>query len=530
MRKLRIITTIIAIMFTSIITMAQTTVQDTVCVGAVDVDYYVTNTAGSTYDWTLTGGGTITTGATTNAIKITWAAGTGTDTLKVTETNSNSCQGDPVVLAITRVALPVANAGTDATIGNCAAQSTTLDASGSTGSGTLTYSWSPTTGLSASDIVNPVASPNTTTTYTVTVSSSVGCSATDNVKVTVDAAPVAITAADVSIGNCGGQSTDIDGSSSTGTGITYSWTSSPAGFTSTNATVSVSPAATTTYTLEVSDSHGCTDSETQTVTVDAAPLATITATNDTIGSCVGQSTTIDASTSTGNGITYSWTSNPAGFTSTLASPAAISPAATTTYTVVITDTYGCTSTDNQLITVEAAPVADAGTPATICSGNATTLDATASTGSSITYAWTSSPAGFNSTVASPSVSPGVNTTYTVEITDKNGCTSTDNVLITVNSGPTVTVAVGATFCEGEVVSLSATAANYTSLLWSTTGDGTFDNTAILAPDYTPGTTDNTNGTATLTLTASGNAPCTSANDPKTITINPKPNTSGIFHY
>ena len=530
MRKLRIITTIIAMMFTSIITIAQTTVQDTVCIGATDVDYYVTNTAGSTYDWTLTGGGTITTGATTNAIKITWANTTGTDTLKVTETNANSCQGDQIVLAITRVGLPVANAGSDVSIGGCASQSTQLDGSTSTGGGTLTYSWTPTTGLSDASIVNPVASPNSTTTYTLTVSSSFGCDASDDVIVTVTPAPVAVTAANASIGSCVGQSATIDGSTSTGAAITYSWTSNPVGFTSTAATASVSPAATTIYTLEVTDSYGCTDTETQTITVDAAPVAVATASSSSIGSCVGQSTTIDASTSTGASLSYSWTSSPVGYTSTAATPAAVSPASTTTYTVEVTDAHGCTSNDNVIITVDAAPIADAGSPATICSGSATTLNASASTGSGISYSWTSSPVGFTSAVASPSASPVTNTTYTVEITDSHGCTSTDDVVITVNDGPTSVVVLANSECEGELILPSGTATNYSSFVWSTTGDGTFNNTSILSPEYTAGSNDNTNGTVTLKLTVNGNAPCGVATDQKTITINPKPSTSGIFHY
>ena len=50
-----------------------TTTPDTVCVGAVGENYWVTNTAGSTYDWTVSGGGgTISSGQGTDAITVDW--------------------------------------------------------------------------------------------------------------------------------------------------------------------------------------------------------------------------------------------------------------------------------------------------------------------------------------------------------------------------------------------------------------------------------------------------------------------------
>ena len=529
MRKLRIITAIMAFVALTTTAWAQTTVQDTVCIGATSVDYWVTNTTGSTYNWTLTGGGTIVSGNSSDSVKIDWSSTTGTDTLKVTETNSHFCVGEPVVLAITRVAAPVANAGTDASIGACAGQSTTLDGSGSTGAGTLTYSWTPSTGLSATNSVNPVASPTSTTTYTLTVNSSFGCSSTDDVVVTVDAAPLAATAANDTIGSCAGQSATIDGSSSTGNTLVYSWTSSPAGFTSSSASSSVNPTVTTTYTLSITDTYGCSDTEDQIITVESAPVAAAITNKDTIGNCVGQSATLSASASTGLGLTYSWTSSPAGFTSTNVSPS-VSPTVTTTYSLAITDKFGCTDNSNVTVTVDAAPIADAGPNDTICNGGTTALDASASTGSNLTYSWTSNPAGFTSSTLNPNVSPTATTTYSVVVTDKNGCTSTDNMEIKVYNGPIANAGSDMSVCEGETASLTGTATNYTTILWSSNGDGIFTNNGTLTPDYTPGSTDISNQTVNVTITVSGNGPCVDASDVMVITINPKPVTTSIFHF
>src|ERR1035441_8156034 len=57
------------------------------------------------------------------------------------------------------------------------------------GSGTYTYSWSPSTGLSAVNVANPTATPTSTTPYTVTVTDSVGCTAISSVTVGVNVAP-----------------------------------------------------------------------------------------------------------------------------------------------------------------------------------------------------------------------------------------------------------------------------------------------------------------------------------------------------
>lgn len=73
---------------------------------------------------------------------------------------------------------PTANAGEDTTI--YFGESAFLD-----GSGGVEYSWSPTTGLSDPNSENPIATPFVTTTYTVTVTTAIGCVFTDQVTVNV---------------------------------------------------------------------------------------------------------------------------------------------------------------------------------------------------------------------------------------------------------------------------------------------------------------------------------------------------------
>jgi len=98
---------------------------------------------------------------------------------------------------------------------------------------------------------------------------------------------------------------------------------------------------------------------------------------------------------------------------------------------------------------------------------------------------------------------------------------TDDMILTVLQSSTAYAGQDATICAGSGYNLAqAIAGNQLSLLWSTSGDGSFDNANILAPVYTPGSTDISNGAVTLTLTAFGPPLCNNASDNLILTINP----------
>ena len=73
---------------------------------------------------------------------------------------------------------------------HCSGSGSSLSASASGGSvGSYTYSWSPSTGLSATNVSNPTANHTSQTTYTVTVTDGNSCTATDDIVVSVDDGP-----------------------------------------------------------------------------------------------------------------------------------------------------------------------------------------------------------------------------------------------------------------------------------------------------------------------------------------------------
>jgi|GEM_PF-2629775 len=218
------------------------------------------------------------------------------------------------------------------------------------------------------------------------------------------------------------------------------------------------------------------------------------------------------------GSTYSWTSLPVGYTSTDANPT-VTPLVTTTYTVVETVTAtGLTDSDAVDITVNPNPAAVAGIDRTICSSSSTQIGAIAVLGS--TYSWTSVPIGYTSTEADPTVSPGVNTTYTlVETITATGCTNTHSVVVNVNSAATVYAGSDAAVCEGGTYYLGeSVVTNAVSMIWSTSGTGSFDTESLLHPVYTPSAADILSGSVMLTLTITPAITCPIISDAMRLTI------------
>ncbi len=84
-------------------TYSQTTINpDTVCVNSLGEQYFVTNTAGSSYQWTINGGGALQTGQGSNSITVDWGGVSGLfpNAVEVVETNASNCPGIPVLLDV----------------------------------------------------------------------------------------------------------------------------------------------------------------------------------------------------------------------------------------------------------------------------------------------------------------------------------------------------------------------------------------------------------------------------------------------
>lgn len=182
---------------------------------------------------------------------------------------------DTDFVSITELPASPAQAVGDTSI--CEGQSTPLDVVGAVNS---TFSWSPTIGLSDPLIQNPIATPSTSTVYTVTITSSSGCVKTDSVAVVIDPTPqVDFMVADV----CDEETSIFINLStiSSGSMQTMDWD-----FGDGTVSNAYSPShdygsdATYNVTLVVTSGQGCTDSTTISTTVHPLPNASFAFSND----------------------------------------------------------------------------------------------------------------------------------------------------------------------------------------------------------------------------------------------------------
>lgn len=268
---------------------------------------------------------------------------------------------------------------------------------------------------------------------------------------------------------------------------TLQWTSPTASIsnpTSANASAPGLPDGVTDFTLTATTSYAdaiCTNSGNTSVNVihpvvDAgADLAVCNNENVTLSGSGAQSYTWD------NGVT-----NGVPF----------SVSATTTYTVVGTAANGCTDTDQVTVTVGTPPTISAGSDQAVCSGQSVTLNGTGG----VSYAWDN---GVNN--GSP-FTPSATTTYTVTGTDADGCTNTDQVVVTVHTLPSVNAGTDQSVCPSTPVTLNGSGA--TSYSW--------DNGVTNGTPFTPAST------TTYTVTGTDANGCVNT-DQVTVTVNPLPN-------
>lgn len=366
------------------------------------------------------------------------ASPTGTVNYVVTGTNANGCTNTDTV-RITINTPPVLIVNGAATI--CEGASANLSVSGAT-----SYTWSPAASLSCTNCTNPVATPLTTTIYTV-VGSNNGCNDTAQVTVTVKPKPIVNAGPDRSI--CEGASVNLTASGAQ----TYDW--SPAtGLSCTNcANPTASPATTTTYTV-TGTQDGCSSTDQVTVNVNMAP--DVNAGND-ISVCEGQSAQLQAS----GAQFYTW--SPASYLScTSCADPIVSPTGDMLYKVVGTDSHGCSDSDEVQVTVIYRQPTTFGGDAGICAGETTPLYATGGT----EYLWYPAAGLDNPSADNPAASPTNTTTYSVVIKQGACFADTGKVTVTVHPLPTVELGEDMRLFAGSSVHLRASGSNINSYSWT----------------------------------------------------------------
>ncbi|HNI44026.1 MAG TPA: hypothetical protein PK230_04970, partial [Chitinophagales bacterium] len=376
----------------------------------------------------------------TNTTQLT-VTPTANTTYTVTVTNGSGCSATASHVVNVNTT-PVASIIGDNSI--CENATTTLTATGGN-----SYIWS------GSGIVNPNndsqnlsgLTPNTYT-YTVTVSNIANCSTIINTTLTISANPIA---------GIGGTNTICENGSTTLTASgngNYTWSGATVTIPTQNTqNVSNLSNGSYPYTLTVTDSNGCTDTESLTITVNSLPTPTI---NGSTTFCVD--TQLDA----GAGYdSYLWSAGNQNTSS-------ITVGVSDTYTVTVTDN-GCSSSTSITVTQanNLTPTISGNTD--ICAGGTTTLN----TGNFATYQWTGG-------VATPTLDVNAAGTYTVTVTDASGCSGTASTTVNVVTLPNFTAGQDNLVCSYIYV-LAGTGTNGS---WSVASGGTASFTNLNSPTTT----------------------------------------------
>jgi gliding motility-associated-like protein len=313
--------------------------------------------------------------------------------------------------------------------------------SGSGGSGTLTYSWMP------GSLTGTTQSTLTANTYTVTVTDGGGCSNSTTVTIN-EPTSISLSSSNIISANCSAS----DGSATvnaTGGSGTYLYAWSPVG--GNGATASNIPGGL--YNVIVTDQEGCSENLDITVPTIGGPTITLQSSADVTCFNGNDGTATVLATGGSGSYTYSWA--PSGGAGATASNLNAG-----TYDVTVTDGSGCSN----ILSVTIGQPTSIVITETIIDANCGSTDGQISTsvnGGTGTYTYDWAPNG----EITPSINNLSGGSYSVLVTDSDGCTATETYTVQMIGTLPITVSpISTTIQAGESVQLNASGA--TSYTWT----------------------------------------------------------------
>ncbi|GAA3951488.1 T9SS type B sorting domain-containing protein [Chitinophaga oryziterrae] len=341
------------------------------------------------------------------------------NTYTITATDGDCTQ--TANIAITVNPLPGLTRSADATI--CNGTTTQLSAAATVPSG---YNWSPATSLDDATIANPVANPQTTTSYTVLATTANGCTETGNITVKVSPVPVITKSPDVIM--CAGTGTTLSGLADLTSN--YSWSPATGLNNAAIATPLANPVTATLYSVTATTSDGCTSSAS--IMVDVSAVPSLTKSTDVI-TCAGTPTQLSVLADIAS--SYSWLPATGLDDATSSGPLA-NPLTTTRYVVTATTADGCSIKDSILVKIHQPDVNIITPTSGICKGESAVLKVTGGN----TYEWQDADNTFLGNTDQLVVTPASTTTYKLIVTD-NICqlNQTMNIPVIVNPAPVTAV-------------------------------------------------------------------------------------------
>ena len=371
----------------------------------------------------------------------------------------NSCTGIASGEAIVTVNPdPSVSAGADKTIPN--GTSTNLDGEVTGGSGNYSYIWQPEDLLINSQVLAPVTvNLFSSTLFTLLATdNNGGCYEQDEVLVTITGGVLSCSSSSDPGVICRTETAQLFAIATGGSGnYTYSWYSDPPGFYSDIQDPVVSPEVTTNYNVTINDGYNTTQASV-TVTVQQLPVPDAGPDQVII---FGTPAILNGLASSGSGnYTYHWEPAFKLLNPDVQQPETVNLYETTLFTLSVTDAEtGCICEETDDITViligNALNVNPSAQPNIICTGDSTRISALAGGGTgTYSYAWTSDPPGFISSVDDISLKPLVSTVYSVVVSD--GFNSAGgSVGVTVNPSPVVDLGQDTTVCVFDYITVDA---------------------------------------------------------------------------
>ncbi|MFH2094586.1 MAG: choice-of-anchor L domain-containing protein, partial [Bacteroidota bacterium] len=400
-------------------------------------------TPGVTFNWN--GPGIVSGGNTASPI-VNMA---GNYTVTITDP-ANGCTNTDTIIVPINITPPGAGAGTSPTL-TCSTTSVTLNGSSTTTGATA--SWTGPGILSGGNTFTPTV--NAPGSYTITVTDPAnGCTSTASVNVPINTTPPAANAGVSPTLTCTLTSTILNGSSTT-PGATASW--SGPGIISGGYTFTPTINAPGTYTITVTDpANGCTSTSTVNVMTDTIH-PDLTMGQPLQLACVPSTGNVSAVSAT-PGVIYYWTGPGILSGNNSTSPLVNSSG---TYNVVVTNpSNGCTSTGSVIVIAAPLPTASISESTDItCHGGDDGMAGVAVTGGTVPYSYLwNDPPPAQITETAEGLTAG---TWTVTVTDDNGCTATTSVLITEPSPVFIHPPGNKYICNGQTAVLTANASGGT---------------------------------------------------------------------
>ena len=385
------------------------------------------------FDWS-TINGNIVSGAQTSMPVIDQ---TGTYTLVLTDA-SNGCTAEGDLDVDGNTTPPTISIGQPDEL-TCTNEEVTLDGSGSTGSGTLTFSWTTANGNILSGENTPQPNVNEMGIYTLVITDSAnGCSSTDGVEVMADQSLPTAEAGDVVQLDCNASTAQLNGIGSTmGNGITHLWTTADGNIISGETTLQPLINEGGTYILTVTNSAtGCTNQD-NVIIPENTDVPTAIADQPGMLNCNNMTLTIDGTgSSSGANFSLAWTTANGNFVS---GETTLEPVVNQMGTYILTITNlnsNCTATDEVVIGENfTTPQADAGNLLTLtCANDTLQLDGTNSIlGNADLISWSTTGGSFSEGENTLMPTITASGSYTLIITNlTSGCTGEASVQVDEN--------------------------------------------------------------------------------------------------